>query len=356
MTQDTSRRLTAIMFTDIYGYSRLMSKSEKKAIEMLYFHDEITGKLIIQNGGSLIKRMGDATFSEFPSCLNAFQTAMQLHAEIKKYNESIPVEDRLIIRVGIHVGDVVVRDGDLFGDGVNTAARLEKLALPGGICLSDAAYSAIKGFSEVPLHRVDHVQLKNIAGELSIYMTDSIYPGEFPLSAEQEKQELPDNFRIKSIKKVPPEKRGPFESLFVALLIMLVINFLMVLVHNMLSEESLKESLNSFLNKKFLVIMVIMYDIFFIILITISRLRSAMKITFGDVRGVDKLLNLVVQKVGFKKPIKKDGDLVFKPTTYNFVMWNTQKMVVNISGNHVFISGSYLFIRKVRKLLKAYES
>lgn len=354
--KETDRRLTAIMFTDIFGYSRLMNRSEQKAFEVLQFHDEITGKRIHENKGTLIKRMGDATFSEFPSCLMAFETAIQLQQEIKKYNEGRAIEDRLIIRVGIHIGDVMVRDGDLFGDGVNTAARLEKLAPPGGICLSDAAYSAIRGFSDVTLHRMDHVQLKNIAGELTIYLTDSIYPEEFSVPEMQEQADMPARFMIHSIKKVPPEKRGPFESFFVAVAILFLINVFMVLLHSSLSGDSFIESYRSFTEKDLIFILIIIYDVFFISIITITRTRSAMKVTFEDVRGVDKLLNLVVMKVGFRKPTMKEGDLIFKPTTYNFLIWNTQKMIVNISGNHVFISGSYLFIRKVRKMIEAYAS
>jgi hypothetical protein len=250
----------------------------------------------------------------------------------------------------------MVRDGGLFGDGVNTAARLEKMALPGGTCLSDAAHSAIKGFSDIPVHRKDNIRLKNIAGELTIYLTDSIYPEEFPIPEKQVQPDLPADFKIKSIKKVPPEKRGPAESFFVAGLILIAINLFMILFHSFMSGDSFKESVQAFINRDFMLILVIVYDAFFIALITIIRTRSAMKVTFEDVRGVDKLLNLVVQKVGFRKPYMKDGDLIFKPSMYNIVMWNTQKMIVNISGNHVIISGSYLFIRKVRKLLKAYES
>jgi hypothetical protein len=206
------------------------------------------------------------------------------------------------------------------------------------------------------VHRKDNIRLKNIAGELTIYLTDSIYPEEFPIPEKQVQPDLPADFKIKSIKKVPPEKRGPAESFFVAGLILIAINLFMILFHSFMSGDSFKESVQAFINRDFMLILVIVYDAFFIALITIIRTRSAMKVTFEDVRGVDKLLNLVVQKVGFRKPYMKDGDLIFKPSMYNIVMWNTQKMIVNISGNHVIISGSYLFIRKVRKLLKAYES
>lgn len=350
------RRLSAIMFTDIYGYSRLMNKSEEHALELLRFHDEVTGKHIRENNGSLIKRMGDATFSEFTSCLNAFKAANQVHNELRDYNKDKSFENRLIIRVGIHIGDVVVRDGDLFGDGVNTAARLEKLALPGGTCLSDAAYSAIRGLTDTPLHRIDKVELKNISGELTIYLSDSIYPGEFPLPDKQEQPGLPSNFRIRSMKKVPPEKRGSVESLLMAVFIMALINAFMIVFNSLLTGNSLKESALLFIENTFFLLFIIIYDAVFIVIITLLRTRSAMKVTFEDVRGIDKLLNLVVQKVGFRKPSMKEEDLVFKPTTYNLIMFNTQKMIVNISGNHVIISGSALFIRRVRKLLKAYES
>lgn len=350
------RRLSAIMFTDIYGYSRLMNRNEAKAIEILKFHDEVTGSCIAKNNGTLVKRMGDATFSEFPSCLDAFNAATGLHNGFKDYNENKAADERLVIRVGIHIGDVMVRDGDLFGDGVNTAARLEKLALPGGTCLSDAAYSAIRSFSDISLSRRDGVQLKNISGELTVFLTDSIYPEEFPMPENEAQQAMPEGFRIRSVKKVPPEKRGFAESLFVSVIILAAINIFMVLFHSFMSGETFSESMRSFIERNYMLGIVIVYDAVFIALITLFRMRSAMKLTFEDDRGVDRLLNLVVQKVGFRKPVMKEGDLVFRPTTYNVLMWNTQKMVVNISGNHVIISGSYLFIRKVRKMLEAYES
>jgi class 3 adenylate cyclase len=344
------RKLAVIMFTDIFGYSGLMAESEDKGFEVLKYHDETTARVIKEYKGILIKRMGDATFSEFSSSLNAYNAALKLHEEIKLYNLKHPENPRLILRIGIHIGDVIVHGDDLLGNGVNTAARLEKLSVPGGICLSEVAHASIKDYIGTKFHRIDNVVLKNMPREISIYKSESIYPEEFPIEAIQDSPSGKPNIKIRSIKRIPPERLTFFESLTIAILILFALDTGIIYGVKAYNGLSLMEAFDRIPTTWF-----IFNNVFLGALTTIILLRSAMKITFEDVRGVDDLINLIVQKVGFKKPYKKNDNLVFNPTLFNIIFWSTQKMVVHIDGNNVIISGSYLFIRRVKKMLKAYE-
>jgi hypothetical protein len=99
----------------------------------------------------------------------------------------------------------------------------------------------------------------------------------------------------------------------------------------------------------------LVYNVVFIGIFTISLLRDAIEIKFEDVREADKLLSYIIQRFGFKPPVKKGDQIIFKPTFYNLFMWSTQKMRVSINGNYATISGSFLFLRKVKKMLKSYQ-
>lgn len=349
--QQAERRLTTIMFTDIFGYSKLMSNNEQLALDLIKEHDRISQVVVDEWNGKIIKRMGDAIFAEFPSTINGFEAAHKLHDELKIFNSDKQADERIIIRIGLHIGDVLVRDKDLFGDGVNVAARLEKLSVPGGICISQAAYTAMKNQVSTPLKKFENVELKNIADRYTVYQSESIYPTEFPIKELTQSNSEAGYFNINSIKRIPSEKFTLTDSIMLASALMLVTDF--GLVYNIKYTEGLT------LNASILQVMTPFFIVINLVLISFMTtiiLRSAIKVNFQDIRGVDSMLNLIIQKAGFAAPTKKGDDLVFKPSLYNFIFWSSQKMIVNINGNNVIISGSFWFIRKVKKLLKAYES
>nr|NQU92165.1 adenylate/guanylate cyclase domain-containing protein [Bacteroidota bacterium] len=343
------RRLTTIMFTDIFGYSALMGKSEQKALDLLSCHDEILKSIIFEEHGKIIKEMGDALFTEFSSVLNAYQAASKIQQEIKKMNLKKSKQDRLLVRIGIHIGDVVVKGDDLFGDGVNVAARLEHFSTPGGVCLSEMAYKTIS--SQVPdqLIKIEDVAFKNISEKYTVFQLPSIYPDEFAVTETMPSGSSHHDCKIKSIQHLPPEKFSLTDSLFIAIAVMVIIDFGFAYNIKVDRGVSLSESiaiLSTFLFG--------ITNLFMITVLTIIILRSQIRVRFEDVRDVDKMINLVVRKAGFREPVKQGDDLVFKPTIYNFLIWSAQKTRVNINGGDVTISGSYLFIKKLKKILKVY--
>jgi class 3 adenylate cyclase/DNA-binding MarR family transcriptional regulator len=134
------RRLAAILYADVAGYSRLMKVDETGTLCLLNAHREMMDRQIIQHGGRIANTAGDSILAEFPSAVDAVLCAMGVQERIAAVNEDIAEDRRVIFRIGVHVGEVMIRNGDMFGDGVNIAAQMEKLALPGLVCLSDAAH------------------------------------------------------------------------------------------------------------------------------------------------------------------------------------------------------------------------
>ena len=130
------RKLAAIMFTDMVGYSALAQRNEALALEVLDEHRGLLRGIVGRHGGREVKTMGDGFLFEFPSALSAVQGAAEMQQALYQRNQTIPMERQVRIRIGIHVGDVVLRADDIHGDGVNIAARIEPLAASGGICVS----------------------------------------------------------------------------------------------------------------------------------------------------------------------------------------------------------------------------
>src|ERR1700747_596253 len=130
------RKLVAILAADVEGYSRRMEIDKEGPLAILSAHRVITDELIAQHGGRIFNTAGDSVLAEFASVFSAVECAVDIQRELAVANEPIEEGKRLRFRIGINVGDVMVKDGDIFGDGVNIAARLEGLAEPGGICIS----------------------------------------------------------------------------------------------------------------------------------------------------------------------------------------------------------------------------
>jgi class 3 adenylate cyclase len=134
------RRLAAIMFTDIVGFSRQMGSNEARTLRLLDTHNQLIQQAVTAHHGTVIKTVGDAFLVDFPSVVNAVECAQQIQAEFRTHNAEKEAADQLHVRIGIHSGDIVQRDGDVFGDGVNIASRLQALAAPDTICISDIVY------------------------------------------------------------------------------------------------------------------------------------------------------------------------------------------------------------------------
>lgn len=138
-------RLTAILAGDVAGYSRLMGADEEGTLKRLNAHRrEFLEPKIKEHRGRIVKRSGDGVLIEFASAVDAGRCAVEIQRGMSERNRPAPPDKRIELRIGIHVGDVIIEEGDIFGDGVNIAARLEAIAVPGGICISDDAYRQVR--------------------------------------------------------------------------------------------------------------------------------------------------------------------------------------------------------------------
>src|SRR4051794_37959370 len=169
LEQRVERRLVAIFAADVAGYSRLVSQDETGTLRTLAAHREIMDRLIAEHGGRIANTAGDSVLAEFPSAVDAVQCAVNVQEIMTEANAGLPEDRRLQFRIGVHVGDVVVRGGDLLGDGVNVAARLEGLAQPGEIAISGAAHGYVR--KVVPLTYTDlgEQHVKNIDEPVRAY-------------------------------------------------------------------------------------------------------------------------------------------------------------------------------------------
>lgn len=163
------RRLAAIMFTDIVGYSALTQQNEALTLELLEEHRKLMRPLFSQYNGREIKTMADGFLVEFASALEAVHCAIEIQKAMRARNLASPAERRLEIRIGIHIGDIIHRENDVLGDGVNIAARLQPLAEPGGICISEDVARLIKNKIDEPVIALGKRELKNIQEPIEIY-------------------------------------------------------------------------------------------------------------------------------------------------------------------------------------------
>jgi adenylate cyclase len=169
-TPSETRKLAAIMFTDIVGFSRQMGENEARTLRLLEIHDQVIRQAVTEYHGKVIKTIGDAFLVDFPSVVHAVQCAQQIQAQLKSHNAEKDKAEQIHVRIGIHLGDIVQRDGDVFGDGVNIASRLQGLAEPDTICISDMVYRDVaKKLSLGTVISLGRPKLKNIAERFRIY-------------------------------------------------------------------------------------------------------------------------------------------------------------------------------------------
>ena len=167
----TRRKIVAILASDVVGYSRLASADEDRTLARLRaLRSDLIDPIIAVHYGRVVKRTGDGAIVEFSSVVDAVRCAVEVQDGMVERNAGVPPERRIEFRIGIHLGDVVEEsDGDLMGDGVNIAARLEGIAMPGGICLSEDAYRQVKTRLDLVVGDLGEQRLKNIAEPIRVY-------------------------------------------------------------------------------------------------------------------------------------------------------------------------------------------
>src|SRR6476660_4368241 len=187
MSADEQRKLAAIMFTDMVGYSALSQRNEKLAQELLEEHRRLLREIFPRFNGTEIKTIGDAFLIEFNSALVAAQCAIEIQRALGHRNHDVPAERRIELKIGIHIGDVVHRGGDVYGDGVNIASRIEPLAGPGGICVSMDVERQIRNALEARFEKLAPTELKNISVAMDLFRIIPPWEKRAPIGAETER-------------------------------------------------------------------------------------------------------------------------------------------------------------------------
>ncbi|TMI68840.1 tetratricopeptide repeat protein [Candidatus Bathyarchaeota archaeon] len=172
------RRLAAIMFTDLVGFTALGQRNESLALSVLDEQRELLRPLFNRHGGREVKTIGDAFLVDFTSALNAVKCAYEIQKTSREFNDSLPEERRVLLRIGVHLGDIVESHGDISGDAVNIASRIESLADSGGVCLTRQVYDQVQNKFDLALTSLGLKSLKNVTSSIEVYKM--VMPWEAP--------------------------------------------------------------------------------------------------------------------------------------------------------------------------------
>ena len=162
-SSSVERRLATILMADVFGYSRMMGEDEERTVQTLRGHREVFDELLKAHRGRVFNTAGDAILAEFPSAVEAVRCATEIQTALRTRNEHLPENQRMWFRIGINLGDVIVQGGDLLGDGVNVAARIQTIAEPGGVCISGSVYDQIQNKLTLQIKQLGEKSFKNIA-------------------------------------------------------------------------------------------------------------------------------------------------------------------------------------------------
>ncbi len=169
-SEPVERRLTAILAADVAGYSRLIGADEEGTLAQLKaFRKTLVDPTIAKHRGRIVKTTGDGMLVEFASAVDAARCAVEVQRGMADENTEIPQAKRIEFRIGIHLGDIIIDDNDIFGDGVNIAARLESIAVPGGISISRAVHDQVRDRINVCFDDKGEIALKNIARPVQVF-------------------------------------------------------------------------------------------------------------------------------------------------------------------------------------------
>lgn len=169
MDQITERKLTTILSADAVGYSRLMAQDESGTFATLKAYRELTAARIAAHRGQVVNTAGDSILADFPSVVRAVECAIDIQRAIAERNAALTQDKRMWFRIGINLGDVMVDKGDLFGDGVNVAARLQAIAEPGGILIAGTVFEHVKDKVTVGFDALGAKAVKNIPAQVPVY-------------------------------------------------------------------------------------------------------------------------------------------------------------------------------------------
>ncbi len=168
-SEDSRRRLSAVMFTDIKGFTSLMESDETTAVGLVKHQREVVRRQVAQHGGEERETIGDAHLVIFESAVKAVACAIAIQRDLWEFNQRKDAEKQVWLRIGIHLGDILIEEGSIFGEGVNLAARVQALSKPGGVCITQQVYDQIKHQLDVKAHRLSVKELKNVTDVPNVY-------------------------------------------------------------------------------------------------------------------------------------------------------------------------------------------
>ena len=354
------RKLAAVMFTDIVGFTKIMTTSEDTAINLLQAQDEIFIPLLEKHSGNLLKKMGDGLLIEFSSAVNAVECALQIQSNIQDYNKTDG--DEFHIRIGIHLGDVLMLGDDILGDGVNIASRIEPLASPDGICITEAVHQSIKSKLKIDAKRISEVDLKHIDDKYTIYKL----PKESSNNDEVEQLIVNRNININSIDDLTNAKEEYLHSFKYNLLygffpIFFIFPFIMNII---MGDSSFSDFINYLVSIEGIIEFIVMLLVTFFVSMFIYK--KTYKINFKDIRNVSLLLDVLILDMNYKIFSQESAIIkyIHKPKIefmynslkgtkyYPKVLTEMDILTVEFDGNTVTISGIKFHINKAIKKIK----
>jgi len=184
-SETTNRKLTTILATDVVGYSQLMAADEEATLNTLRVYRKVIGSLVGKHNGRVFNTAGDAVLAEFGSAVESVRCAVSIQEDLAVRNAQLSEDKQMWFRIGINVGDVMIEGDDLFGDGVNVAARLEGLAERGGICISGSTFEQVKNKLSVAFSDIGPQTVKNIPEPVPAFR---IVPGQVSIEPDQQAQ------------------------------------------------------------------------------------------------------------------------------------------------------------------------
>ncbi len=194
----TNRRYAAAVFSDIHRFTEKMEHDEELMMRLLHDHNRIFMSRTRMFQGRIVKSTGDGFLFEFPNAADAVKCCLNIQSALKKYNLDSIEDEQLLVRIGIHFGEVIDRESDIFGVDVNIASRLEQLADPGGICISKDVYNSIKDVLSIPVESIGNIELKHIEESMELFkipITDDVIRKVFD-EVDFDDQRLPETAKV----------------------------------------------------------------------------------------------------------------------------------------------------------------
>ncbi|MFH1118845.1 MAG: adenylate/guanylate cyclase domain-containing protein [Bacteroidota bacterium] len=341
----------ALMFSDIRGYSRLLELDEQDAIDILAIHNKISQEVISEYNGHLVKRNDDSVLASFVSVNDAYLCSIDFLERLKSFNENKDKPRRLIVSIGLHKGEVEVRNDSIYGEQVNIVARLQALAEPGSVCMSDTIYGAISRMIDVKAIEYRDVELENLPGSHNVYKTLSIYREEFKTGRPILHQKSDFHYRIKEIEHVNGNGGSFFLTAVMAFFIIAVMVSLIAAFQSIQTDVDYLNLLKSWFKTPVLFAAIIPASIF----LSALYARRKMRAVFEDIRDVDRILSYIMSQLGYKHPVHSKGYMLFRPQAANYFILGMRKFRARVDGNTIVLQGPYLYMSKLIKMLKYYE-